>query len=345
MPTVILSRKLVAGLPARPKAYIAYDSRLPGFGCRVSPKGAKSWVVEFRPYGGGRRVAKKRITLGHVSPVPPEAARRAAMEILARVQLGEDVAEERAMLRKAPTIAELVEKYMAEEIRPTRKHSTSAHYQMLFRKHILPEFGNVRACTLTPTQVARFHRAVGVNKPVTANRLVTLLSGLYSWAAKAGEVPEDLRPTRGITRFQEEGRERFLSTDELGRLGEALREAKTIGIPWEVDEAKPTAKHAPKPENRRYVISPYATAAIRLLLLTGCRLREILHLKWEYVDFERGMLFLPDSKTGRKPVSPPSNCRLCCISRRNASGGVSAALPSRMSGLRTSILCAWSPPH
>jgi integrase len=302
MPTVTLSRKVVSALPAKSSAYIAYDNRLPGFGCRVTPTGAKSWIVEYRPHGGGRRVAKKRVTLGHISTVPPEAARRSAAEILARVQLGDDVAEERATLRKAPTVAELVEKYMADEIRPTRKRSTSAHYEMLFRKHIVPEFGNVRACALVPSQVARFHRAVGADRPVTANRLVTLISGLYSWATKAGEVPENVRPARGITRFREEGRERFLLVEELARLGDALREAETIGIPWGVDETKPKAKHAPKLENRRCIVSPFATAAIRLLLLTGCRLREILHLRWDYVDFERGMLFLPDSKTGRKPV-------------------------------------------
>ncbi|WP_369414221.1 site-specific integrase [Microvirga puerhi] len=62
------------------------------------------------------------------------------------------------------------------------------------------------------------------------------------------------------------------------------------------------SKHAPKAENRRTVFDPFPVAALRLLLLTGCRLREVLHLKWDYVDFERGIVFLPDSKTGRKPV-------------------------------------------
>ena len=72
-------------------------------------------------------------------------------------------------------------------------------------------------------------------------------------------------------------------------------------MPWVVDEKSPKAKHVPK-DNRRTKVSPFATAAIRLLLLTGCRLREILNLRWEEFDRERGMLLLPDSKTGRKPV-------------------------------------------
>jgi integrase len=109
-----------------------------------------------------------------------------------------------------------------------------------------------------------------------------------------------MNPTRGIEKYPEEGRERFLRTDELTRLGDAIREAETIGLPYAIDGGTPKAKHAPKEENRRTVIGPHAAAAMRLLILTGARLREILHLRWDHVDFERGMLLLPDSKTGRK---------------------------------------------
>jgi integrase len=90
-----------------------------------------------------------------------------------------------------------------------------------------------------------------------------------------------------------------LSGDELEKLGVALHEAETIGVPWQVDKAGPNAKHIPK-QRRLTVLSPFATAAIRLLLLTGCRLREILNLRWSDVDVKRGTLHLPDSKTGKK---------------------------------------------
>jgi integrase len=92
-----------------------------------------------------------------------------------------------------------------------------------------------------------------------------------------------------------------LTSEELERLGDALREAETVGIPWIVDESEPNAKHTPK-KNRRTKLSPFATAALRLLLFTGCRLREILNLRWVEFDRDRGLLLLPDSKTGRKPV-------------------------------------------
>ncbi len=302
MAASILTKRTIDSLTKREKTYVAYDSNLSGFGCRVTPKGAKSWIVEYRPHGGGRRVAKRRITLGTVSTLAPNSARSAAKDILARVRLGEDVADEKAARRVAPTIKELSEKYMREEVLPMRKPATAAHYKSCFRLHVVPELGSKRARDVTRAEIERLHRKIGAKHPVVANRMLMLLSGMYSWAEKVCEVPANTQPARRISRYREEGRGRYLSTEELGRLGEALREAETIGLPWDVDETKTTAKHAPKLENRREKVSAYAVAAIRLLLFTGCRLREILNLRWEEVDFELGMLFLRDSKTGRKPV-------------------------------------------
>jgi integrase len=115
-------------------------------------------------------------------------------------------------------------------------------------------------------------------------------------------VPAGFNPARDIDKYPEKGRERFLTGDELGRLGDAIREAETVGLPWVVDATRATAKHAPKEANRRTVIDPFAAAAIRLLILTGARLREILKLEWQHVDLERGLLLLPDSKTGAKSI-------------------------------------------
>ena len=109
-------------------------------------------------------------------------------------------------------------------------------------------------------------------------------------------------PARGIERYREQGRERFLTRDELAKLGDALREAETDGLPWEVDETKPGAKHLPRESNRRRILDPFAVAAIRLLILTGARLREILDAQWSQVDLERGVIFLADSKTGKKSI-------------------------------------------
>ncbi len=301
MATRKLTKKTIDALPIRDRVYIAYDDVLPGFGCRVTPNGARSWIVEYRPHGGGRSVGKRRITLGSVSVLTPDQAREAAGDVLAKVRFGEDAPHDRAARRSSPMVAEIIHEFMKEEIRPTRKPRTADLYDMYFRVHVRPALGSKRAREVTSADVGKLHRKIGAKTPVTANRVVALLSSLFSWAARLGKVPNDLNPARGITRYREQGSEKFLSGEELARLGDALREAETIGVPWVVDESSPKARHVPK-DNRRTKVSPYATAALRLLLLTGCRLREILNLRWEEFDRERGMLLLPDSKTGRKPV-------------------------------------------
>ena len=297
-----LTQTIAETLKLRDRAYVVYDGSLPGFGCRVTPAGARSWIFEYRP-GGGRRTSTRRMTLGRIDALPLAKARKAAEGLYHRTRLGEDPAGVRNRERAAPTVNALIERYMAEEIRPARKPSTTALYAKYFRNHIAPVLGRRQANAINYSDVAKLHRAIGARgSRVTANRVVALISSLYGWAGKAGEIARGTNPARDVTRFKEEARTRYLSDAEIARLGETLALAETDGLPYEIDDTSPTRKHAPKPENRRTRISPHAIAAIRLLLLTGCRLHEILGLKWDDVDFERGLLVLPDSKTGARPV-------------------------------------------
>ena len=131
---------------------------------------------------------------------------------------------------------------------------------------------------------------------------MSLFSGVYTFAEKRGLVPPGFNPARGIEKYREQPCERFLSTEELARLGAALRRGQTEGLSWPRAPGRVARKHDRKPENRKSILDPHVAAAFRLLLFTGCRLREILHLRWSEVDLERGLLNLPDSKTGRKSV-------------------------------------------
>jgi integrase len=116
------------------------------------------------------------------------------------------------------------------------------------------------------------------DKPYQANRVLAFLSAFFNWAEKHGLRPDGSNPCRHVEKYREGQRERFLSQAELGRLGDALREA-------EKDKC-----------------SPWVIAAIRLLTFTGARRNEILTLRWEHVSEERECLMLPDSKTGRKAI-------------------------------------------
>jgi len=186
-------------------------------------------------------------------------------------------------------------------VTPQLKSGTVALYTHYLRGLAIPEIGEIKAEAVRRSDISKLHLKLGRTRPVAANRVLAALSALFSYGAKQSFLPDGFNPTKGIGKFREAGRQRFLNAAELERLGAAIREAETIGVPWAVDETSPSAKHIPKGE-RVTRISPFAAVALRLLLFTGCRLREILHLRWSDVDLERGMLQLADSKTGRRSV-------------------------------------------
>jgi integrase len=308
MATVRLNKRTIEALEPRTNTLIVYDDTLKGFGVRVTPAGARSYIVDVRSGSAGG--SRRRITLGKVGVLTPDQAREEARKKLAAASLGHDPAQEREERRRALALCDLALRWRSEEIALTRKPGTAALYGIYMNKHILPRLGTLPARDITYSHIARLHREIGVEAKVTANRVVAALSGLFSWAAKVGEIPRDHNPTRDITLFKEKGRERYLNEAELERLGRAIEEAETVGVAWEPNPTK-KAKHAPK--DRRVRISVHAAAAIRLLALTGARLREVLHLRWDQVDFARALASLPDSKTGAK-VIPLSTAALEIIS-------------------------------
>jgi integrase len=273
---------------------------MPGFGVRVRPTGAKSYVVVYRA-GSGRGAPVRRYTIAGVGKITPESARNRAKAILGRVAHGHDPAGERASERGTPTIAELADRFLTEHVESKRRSKTASFYKHILSKIVVPKLGTSKADKVSRTQIAKLHATLR-RTPIHANRVLAVVGSMYAFAGRIGAVPEGMNPARKVDKYKEHRRERFLTVAELERLGGAIRESETKGGPWTVDEAKATARHLPRQNKRFTKISPFAAAAIRLLLFTGCRLREVLHLKWEHVDLERGLLFLPESKTGRKTV-------------------------------------------
>ena len=163
LPPAQSTKRAVDTLPIRDRIYIAYDNGLPGFGCRVTPNDARSWIVGYRPHGGGRSVGKRRITLGSASVLTPEQAREAAGDVLARVRFGEDAPHDRATRRSSPLVADLIDEF-SDEVRPTRKPRTAALYDMYFRVHVTPALGSKRAREVTSTDVGKLHRKIGIKR-------------------------------------------------------------------------------------------------------------------------------------------------------------------------------------
>jgi len=244
-----------------------FDTSLKGFGVRRQ-KASASYFLKTSIRG-----RQKFFTIGrHGLPWTPDTARRQAMALKADPEKGIEQKEERL------TLNEIVDRFKLshyQRIKPrTRKDYTS-----LLDNQILPVLGKKDIKEIGRSEVAGFHQKYA-HTPRRANMALAVVSIIMSWAEEFGFRPANSNPCKGIRKFAENKRERYLTKDELGRLGTALSEAETTGR-----------------------ISVYAAAAIRLLILTGARRGEILTLKWDYIDLEKQLIFLPDSKTGAKTIN------------------------------------------
>lgn len=302
MPKKQLTPSLLQNLkPPAAGAVELWDTLARGLSLRVFASGRATWTYRYRPKDGGSR---RRVKLGDFPGVGLAAARRRADRLRGVVSDGKDPQAALQTRREAPILSALIDRYLAEAVKPKKKPATYALYAHFLQKLVAPRLGFKKAHEITPGDVDRLHRKLGVGakKPVTANRAVVALSGVYTFAARRRLIADGINPARGIVKFDEQSRERYLSTDELGRLGQVLRTGELDGLAWPREAGKQTSRHDRKPGNQKTILSRHVTAALRLLLFTGCRLREILQLRWSEIDFERGLLLLPDSKTGRKTV-------------------------------------------
>ena len=269
-----ITKRVVDGVIHDPERDLwIWDKEIKGFGLRVRYTGRKTYVIQYR--AGGRT---RRMTVGVHGRMTPEQARKRAKGLLADVDRGGDPAEDKVQMRQALTVKQLADRYLNEHARPKKKASSAFRDQRLLERFILPDIGNRKVNALTRAEVAKLHHRLGGTTPIQANRALAVLSKMMSLAIRWG-LREGDNPCKYVERFKERKRERYLDQDELARLGKALI----------------------KVENERRV-SPSAIGAIRFLALTGMRVGEVIGLKWEWVDFERQVIFLPDSKTGQKMI-------------------------------------------
>ena len=277
------------------------------------PSGAKSYLLQYRTGGRGSQ-ARRRVIGRHGVLTPEEARTRWRAASSTEVAHGGDPAALRDQGREALTVVELADLYLREgpAAKPNKKASSWAADGSNIERHVKPLLGRKIAKALTQADIAKFQADVAVGKSRadiktkkrgraiveggrgTAARSLAVLGAMLQFAVDRKLIPAN--PAKGVQLLKGEKKERFLSETEVARLADTLA--------------------AMEREDR---LSPGAAAAVRLLLLTGCRKSEILSLRWDWVDVERGCLRLPDSKTGAKVVPL----------RGGGDGAANASLPRR----------------
>lgn len=245
-----------------------------GLGLRVHPSGRKTFVLKYRT----RNRRRRQLVIGDFGTLTLTQARRRARRELVKIGDGEDPLSERRQAARVETVAQLAERYLERHAVPKKKPKSVDEDRRNLKLHILPRLGRLPVAELDRREVGDLHHAMRAT-PYVANRVLALLSKMLTLAEKWGLRPDGSNPCRHVERFREQRRERYLSAAELKSLSGALAAAE--------EEGK---------------LGPHAIAAVRLLLLTGCRLREILELRWEDVDLDARLIRLPDSKTGAKLV-------------------------------------------
>jgi integrase len=286
-----------------------WDTELRGFGLKITPAGRKVYVVQYRM--GGRATRVQRYTIGQHGSIGPdglpltaERARDEAEKQLGRVANGIDPAREkkaRASEHKtysdSPTLSEFANTYIERHAKPLKKKRSVEEDERNLKLHIKPALGKLKLRDISGADIAKFH-ASRFRTPTNANRCLALLSNIFEKAERWGERPTGSNPCRHVEKYDERKWERFLTTEELARLADTLNRVQA-------DKAE----------------SVTALNAIRLLMLTGCRLNEILTLQWAWIDEHHACIRLPDSKTGAKvvPIGAPVLRLLSSMPKREGS--------------------------
>lgn len=257
-----------------------WDDILKGFGLRVTANEVRSYVLSYRNSAG----QPKRVTLGKHGKLTADQARKLAQTKLADVAYGRDPAAEMKNAREAPTVKELCDDYIKLHAEPYKRPSSVKDDKRFINKVIIPKFGTEKVAFVARRDIEALILSYKKQKP-TANRIRALLSKMFNLAIQWNWRTDN--PVKGVMKFPEEKRTRWLSLEELERLNDAL--AKT--------------------ENTR------AANAVRLLILTGARRSEVFKATWDQFDLDRGTWTKPSHLTKQKrtetiPLSTPAQMLL-----------------------------------
>jgi len=302
--SVFLTKRVVDALKPNDTRYRVWDNELPGFGVRIEQSGTKTFIAKYRTSGGGRSAGQRVLTIGRYGPVTVDEARKLARVKLGRVAAGADPSAELRAKRREMTMTALIDLYEREGCVIQRgkrqgqamKPRTRAYTLARLRHHVVPLLGQKRASEINAADIERFVADVTAGRTArdekagprrrivvrggagAARKVVRDLSAVFSFAIRS-EIVQRNPCDRAAVRKTDNQNDRFMTLEEVVRLGAALNELEKEGV------------------------NPKAINIARLWALTGCRRDEIAALKKAEVNLAEAQLEFEDSKTG-KSVRP-----------------------------------------
>lgn len=269
-----LTKQLIDSLKPSTKDVLVFDTDIKGFLCKTTTKGRKVYMLYYRTRDGKQH----KPSIGVHGSITCEQARQIAKEWSALIVQGKDPVQNRKDIKTSLSVTELSELYLNNYAYDHKKDGSVKTDKVHLKNHILPKLGLLKLSHITKKHIGEFHSSLR-SLPTTANRCLALLSKMFS-LAEQWQLREDASTLcKHIKKYVENKRERFLTAEEIEKLSQVLKEVS-------INRTEPAT----------------SITAIRLLLLTGCRLSEILTLKWEYIDLYQHRINFPDSKTGKKTI-------------------------------------------
>lgn len=239
-----LTKQIIDNAKPGEKDILLFDTEIRGFLCKITPKGRKVYMLYYRTVDGRQR----KPAIGIHGAITCEQARQIAKSWYAENIQGKDPSLNKTQSKKEFLLEDLAKKYIEEYALNHKKEYSVTIDKVQLKNHILPKLGKLKLVYITSNDISDFHHNL-TDRPITANRCLAILSKMFNLAEKLGLRDDASSLCKHIKKYKENKHERFLSIEEIEKLGNALKE---VGL------------NKTEPEN--------AIAAVRLLLLTGCRL-------------------------------------------------------------------------
>jgi integrase len=266
---------------------VVWDSQLKGFGIRVYPAGTIVFVVQYRMKAKGAKT--QTLTIGkYGSPWSPDSARKEAQELLHEIHRGTDPIAARRAAEAADKSAALeeahydfdafVDRYIELHVKANGLRSLK-DIEATFNRDLRPFFKGKSVRQITKQDCKDMRVAVGARSKSAANKAHKWLNAAFMWGIENDGVVTN--PMFGLKKpFKEVKRSRVLAEWEVAIIWSVLPQ-----MAWQF------------------------AMLMRLLILTGQRLREVAGMRWEEIDLRQLAWTIPGSRTKNKldhlvPISP-----------------------------------------